>query len=520
MALKETGRPVDFTYLQPRKSKKDARGDDFFVGEEELMKYLDKLDLELSPERQRNLEAEFANADNGSESSYTPEEDAQDSEDDDNTMSQKPIQEFVMFLLETSTTLNLQMIPMLKMTTEATITSVLLSTTLAQMFNYPVPSDPFRWRFGIHRGLSNIASGRVSAAFLKTMSDSGWSDLATTTPYDYLQTPNPIRIIFYFMQPDLWDSIAEETNVYFREKINERVNGLYAKQVTRERKNTGFKAKPKEELQNELQKTPDIAPRELCVFLGLLIARSIALNKEKLAHHWRTTDEGAIPRGCFDLFMARHRFMHLSRNLHFSRNDDVRARTDRALKLRPIIDALQDRFTAGYIPPAIMAFDEAMLPSRSTFHRMRVHMKDKPHNGAPNSSCCAVHRLRIASGLRYTVAKKRDRVGRATVPAAVVRNLQEVFGPAAPANGSMRRVVTDLFYSAVPLSMQLLTMGFYSIGTVRTDRLGLSSKLIPRKKKDDKKKVPKIPKNRPSNIERGTYTVAKALQVPDMKVLR
>ncbi|OWZ11622.1 hypothetical protein PHMEG_00015326 [Phytophthora megakarya] len=59
-------------------------------------------------------------------------------------------------------------------------------------------------------------------------------------------------------------------------------------------------------------------------------------------------------------------------------------------------------------------------------------------------------------------------------------------------------------------------MRFYSIGTVRTDRLGLSSKLLP-KKKGDKKKPPKIPKNRPSNIECGTFIVAEATKVPDMR---
>ncbi|KAG2847794.1 hypothetical protein PC129_g1493 [Phytophthora cactorum] len=77
--------------------------------------------------------------------------------------------------------------------------------------------------------------------------------------------------------------------------------------------------------------------------------------------------------------MARDRFMHISRNLHFSSNTDPRAGTDRASKLGPIIDSLQERFGAGFVPPAIMAFDEAMLPSRSTFKRMRVYIKDKPH---------------------------------------------------------------------------------------------------------------------------------------------
>ncbi|OWZ23515.1 hypothetical protein PHMEG_0001581 [Phytophthora megakarya] len=60
-------------------------------------------------------------------------------------------------------------------------------------------------------------------------------------------------------------------------------------------------------------------------------------------------------------------------------HDDERAAKDRAWKLQPIIDALQQRFASEFTPPAIMALDEAMLMSWSTFNRMRVYMKDKPH---------------------------------------------------------------------------------------------------------------------------------------------
>ncbi|EGZ10580.1 hypothetical protein PHYSODRAFT_518946 [Phytophthora sojae] len=42
---KPTGLSDDFTYLKPGKTKKNTRGEDYFVGEEELMKYLDKLDI-------------------------------------------------------------------------------------------------------------------------------------------------------------------------------------------------------------------------------------------------------------------------------------------------------------------------------------------------------------------------------------------------------------------------------------------------------------------------------------------
>ncbi|OWZ06125.1 hypothetical protein PHMEG_00021662, partial [Phytophthora megakarya] len=38
-------------------------------------------------------------------------------------------------------------------------------------------------------GMTNIAAGEVSDAFLTKMGEDGWSDLITQTPYDYLQQP-------------------------------------------------------------------------------------------------------------------------------------------------------------------------------------------------------------------------------------------------------------------------------------------------------------------------------------------
>ncbi|POM68681.1 Hypothetical protein PHPALM_15126 [Phytophthora palmivora] len=54
--------------------------------------------------------------------------------------------------------------------------------------------------------------------------------------------------------------------------------------------------------------------------------------------------------------MVRDRFMHISRNVHFSSNTDESARTNKAWKLRPVCDALVRRFQHGYIPPATKEF--------------------------------------------------------------------------------------------------------------------------------------------------------------------
>ncbi|GMF29033.1 unnamed protein product [Phytophthora fragariaefolia] len=312
--------------------------------------------------------------------------------------------------------------------------------------NLPIPPDMRfdRTLLAAIGGLENITRASVPDAFLKNFPETGWSDLKTLTPYDYLQEPYETR-----------------------------------------------------------------APSAMLP------------NKERLANHWKTLEEGAIPRGCFGKFMTRDRFMHISRNLHVSSNHDPRAAKDRAWKLRPVIDALQNRFAAGFTPPAIMAFDEAMLPSRSTFNRMSVYIKDKPHKWGTKlfMLCCSATAFEVYCGKKKR-AGSTSSTDHKSGPAAVARNLQYVFGSTAPASGEMRLILMDRFYSSVPLSLQLLTMGFYSIGTVRTDRQGLSTLLIPKKKKGHKKKPPKFKKKRPSSIEQGTYIWSEALQVPGMRVMR
>ncbi|GMF40305.1 unnamed protein product [Phytophthora fragariaefolia] len=261
------------------------------------------------------------------------------------------------------------------------------------------------------------------------MAKTGWNPLVKQTPYDYLMEPyeqrpatamqedypglytgpygtttralnaasTPARA-FFFAQPTLWEDIAAASNDYFLEKMEERVEGHYNKQLARTKTKPQFKPKSQDQVRAELTKIKAIAARELCVFVGLLVARTIAPHNEKIENHWKVTDVGAIPRGCFGQFMVRDRFMHLSKNLHFSSNASERAKVDRAWKLRPVIDALTKRFQRSYIPPPTMAFGEAMLPSQSSFNRVRVFMKDKPHRWATKLFMLVARPRHIASG--------------------------------------------------------------------------------------------------------------------------
>ncbi|KAE9040029.1 hypothetical protein PR002_g5166 [Phytophthora rubi] len=67
------------------------------------------------------------------------------------------------------------------------------------------------------------------------------------------------------------------------------------------------------------------------------------------------------------------------RNIHFTNNTSANADTDRVWKVTSISDTLQKTFKAGYNIPGVLAFDEAMISSRSRYNPTRRYLKEKPH---------------------------------------------------------------------------------------------------------------------------------------------
>ncbi|OWY98604.1 hypothetical protein PHMEG_00030590, partial [Phytophthora megakarya] len=144
-------------------------------------------------------------------------------------------------------------------------------------------------------------------------------------------------------------------------------------------------------LANEKRVHSKIRAHEILQCIGLLLARVMCPHIRRLSDHWATTSVGTISAAIFGRFMKRERFERLMRNLHFSDNDAARAQTDKAWKVRPIVDTLQRTFLSGYTTPLVISFDEAMVPSRSRYNPMRQFMKDKPHRWGTKlfMTCCA-----------------------------------------------------------------------------------------------------------------------------------
>ncbi|POM79254.1 Hypothetical protein PHPALM_3123 [Phytophthora palmivora] len=217
-------------------------------------------------------------------------------------------------------------------------------------------------------GVQEVLTGNLKKEVLKDMAKIGWEDVVQPDTQEYMQTP-------YEPVVNTWC-----TNEYRKEMIPQRVDEALRRYKKRHRAHASLPKKTRRDILHDLQNEKTILPHEICRFFGLLIARSIMPDREKLTNHWKPTDEGGIHRGTFGAFLSRDRFQQISRNLHFNPNNHEQAKRDRAWKIRKLVDVQQTTFERGYVAPAYLAFDEAILPSRSSFNKMRVYLKGKPHN--------------------------------------------------------------------------------------------------------------------------------------------
>ena len=123
----------------------------------------------------------------------------------------------------------------------------------------------------------------------------------------------------------------------------------------------------------------EVTPDELCKFIALLMARVLCPQRRNMKDHWRSETMGAIPSGSFGAHMSRRRFTQIKAFLHFNESTHKQSKVDRAWKIRFVVDTLQKTFARGFHLGRWVAFDEMVIPSRSSYNRVRVYMKNKPH---------------------------------------------------------------------------------------------------------------------------------------------
>ncbi|KAG6975387.1 hypothetical protein JG688_00002433 [Phytophthora aleatoria] len=222
---------------------------------------------------------------------------------------------------------------------------------------------------------------------------------------------SPISLFVFFMPKRFWQRVASESNRYHGKMTTQRAAKFQTRQKARRSKDSSVEVPTRKDIRQRLREMKQIEPHELIVALGLVIARMnvssleatfVSLDNEL---RWRNSTRDLVS-SCHGtgknfssifcgILTSKHvmvrRFDEIMRSVHFSDKNDANAKNDRAWEIRPIVIALQRGFRKGFVCPAILSFDEGMIPSRSPFDGIRVYMKDKPHKWGTKLfvACCA-----------------------------------------------------------------------------------------------------------------------------------
>ncbi|KAE9263237.1 hypothetical protein PR003_g33230, partial [Phytophthora rubi] len=168
---------------------------------------------------------------------------------------------------------------------------------------------------------------------------------------------SPLKLFYYFMPKTFWRKVAAQTNLYWRQTLEARLQ----KAEEKERLVTNRTQRSSAQLRRKLEKFQKISPHEVVQWVGLMLAHALSPRKQ-MDQHWNTREVGVLPVGTFGRVMARDRFREISRFIHFTDNTNQAAATDRAWKIRSVLATLEKTFKEGYVLGSRVAIDEGVLP--------------------------------------------------------------------------------------------------------------------------------------------------------------
>ena len=165
---------------------------------------------------------------------------------------------------------------------------------------------------------------------------------------------SPLSIFMLFFR-QIFQIILEETN-------------RYCHQYTASKNTTSASAQP-----------PDITIGEIYTFFAIIIQMGHD-QRGSLKDYWSREEQYCTP--FYSNVMARDRFFHILRFLHFEDNDNPPSRDDpdydRLWKIRKIFDTLNNKFCEMYNPTEHLAVDEVIVSYKgSVIFRQYIPKKRK-----------------------------------------------------------------------------------------------------------------------------------------------
>lgn len=208
---------------------------------------------------------------------------------------------------------------------------------------------------------------------------------------------------------------------------------------------------------------------EIEKFMGLLLWFGL-VQMPSLESYWSTKiryKNNVAPK-----IMSRNRFELLLRFWHFADNEKT-PDNDRIYKVRDLLERVVKNYQNVMEPDEYLAIDESMVPFRGRL-KFKQYIPGKAHKyGVKLFKICEkngyTHDLQVYAGKNQVDGK-----------GLALRVVMELIRPYLNVG---RTVVTDNFYTSMPLARELLKNNTHLVGTLRTNRVKLPEVLKTKLKK-------------------------------------
>ena len=255
----------------------------------------------------------------------------------------------------------------------------------------------------------------------------------------------PVDYFNAFWGDDLWEHLVLETNRYADQEREKNPPPPHA------------------------PKWSDVDVDTMKAFMGLCMAMGIL----KVPHrndYWRCRK--FLFRTNFNSVMPRDRFNLIWRYLHLNNNEAPRpACPDKLVKVRHLIDYLNTNFMELYRSHGNSTVDETMVKFKGRLS-FRQYLPAKPTKWGIKFWTLAEATTGYLE--RFQVYTGKEAGQEKGLTHRVVTDLTEHL------HNTYIHIYMDNFYTSVPLLEELLANGMYGCGTVRANRKGLPTRLLPK----------------------------------------
>ncbi|XP_014486513.1 PREDICTED: piggyBac transposable element-derived protein 4-like [Dinoponera quadriceps] len=246
---------------------------------------------------------------------------------------------------------------------------------------------------------------------------------------------NPVSLYKLFVTDHILEIIAEETNKYATQSINNSACNSTSHQRAWE----------------------PITKDKINTFFGILLIMGI-VKVPDIRLYWSQNDIYANAR--IKNAMKRDRFIFILKYLHFS--DNTTARTeDRLYKIRNVFEAIVHTFKSTIKPGKNIVIDESMIPWRGRLI-FRQYIPGKRHKYGIKA-----YKLCLPEGYTYNMeiyaGKNAEPIAKTHSHDVVIKLIRDLLFEG-------RILFTDSFYTSIPLAEELLQKKTFICGTIKKNK--------------------------------------------------